>query len=1260
MNVLKIFDLGDGQIRISLRQGSTDLECPHSIPFTDPITREDRKELRWYLEEYLRYPYGAEEYRAQKVEKKMKEWGESLFTRVLARCDFYHNPYEIYQEAVRDGPENCELCIISENSDFLNIPWELLRDPTPGVGYLAPLLGGFYRKHTGHKIKSLTEFTGGPFRILLVVCRPGGKQDLPLGTVARPILEALRPLRPWIHLDVLRPPTFDALVKRLNAHRGYYHLVHFDGHGTSGSLRQGGGEEGYLMFEKEDGTKDIISSEDLGQALANCKVSLFVLNACQSAKEGKYDPYSSVASQLVAVGAKGVIAMSYSVYAVAACKFMQQFYETLVKHKSLSEAVAAGRRKLYADPYRETAIGSLKLRDWMVPTLYQQEYEFIPIPETRIAPLEEDSISLVLQKAKEVCPEGRFGFIGRDYDILRIERALKNDDTPWVLITGLGGIGKTELAYGFARWYAETGSCPGGVFVTSFKEKADFDQVIGSIWVFGAEFSVLSEEEQYNDLVSYLQENPCLLIWDNFETVAGYSQGAVPPATDEEQKKLSRFLKALRGSKSRVIITTGKPDEDWLGISYELIEIAGLTKWDTGELAKSILKTVGRLPEEFRADPEYTRLLDLLKGHPRSMEVVLSHLRIKSPAEIIEALQHRIGSLGDVLDTSLGYVFTQLSEKTQKCLPFIGLFTSYVNETFLDHLFSDEQVYREAMDETLDVAGWKTVLEEAASVGLIRQIWNGEYELHPTLSPFLRQQLISMVGEDGLRRLDEEFMKYYGHIADFSYEMVTKGDPICHVFKKVDEANLLRALRLAEMNEQWRIIHVIIRTLKEFYESSGRFNEWNALRRRLFDIIDKKISLHADSDQANLWRYLIGEETIHALQYRKLDIAEDAYKKVLKFLDSLHDPNVIPEMASCWYQLGRVAEEREHYEDAEKWYLKALEIFEHLGLEQKVAESHHQLGVIAQKQGQSDEARKYYEKALETFEYLGLKPLVACEYHNLGTIAQERHLLEDAEKWYLKALVVYQNLRLEQQIAEQYHSLGTIAQERHLLDDAEKWYLKAVEMRVQIGLEQEVADDYHRLGMIAEERRRFDDAEKWYLEALEILERLGLEQDAADECHALGVYAQKQNQFDGAKKWYEKALKIFKRLGLEQDTAVEYYHLGMAAQLLHQFDEAEQWYGNALKIYEQLGNLPLLVKPLAGFGVLRFQQHKYNESVSILGEALVINERYQMEFTEQILANLALVMGAMGEEEFTHAWQRVFNQEPPLEILHKIMTNIEK
>ena len=310
--------------------------------------------------------------------------------------------------------------------------------------------------------------------------------------------------------------------------------------------------------------------------------------------------------------------MSYSVYATSSSLFMQRFYERLIGHVSLSEAVAAGRQELHTTPQRRSVIGPLELRDWMVPTLYQQEVSYIPIPPAIKAGAEGEPAQeapVQHEALEKLCPEGRFGFVGRDYDLLRIERMLRDPAAPWVLLTGIGGTGKTQLAYGFARWYTETGGCPGGVFATSFKEKAGIGQVIGSIAGYGTDFSVLPVEQQVETLVRYLRDTPSLLVWDNVETVTGYPQGCKPLATEEEQAALARFLQALRGGKSRVLITTRKPNEDWLGIAYQLLEVTGLAEQDAGELAERILKNVGRQPQDFKDDPEYSGLLKPLLGH---------------------------------------------------------------------------------------------------------------------------------------------------------------------------------------------------------------------------------------------------------------------------------------------------------------------------------------------------------------------------------------------------------------------------------------------------------------------------------------------------------------------------------------------------------------------------------------------------------------------------------------------------------------------
>ena len=1194
MNLLHVVDLGVGQIEVGWRRGNEIPRHYSPLPFEDPLSSEDRRELRWYLEEYLQFPYGAEESHARRVEEKMGEWGEALFSQVFPKVEADPDPRAFYQEAVRAGLEQCELCVSSEHTedtDFLNIPWELIRDPTPGRGYLAPSLGGLFRQRSGQAIQAPLEISHDePFRILLIIARPLGEKDIPLGTVSRPMLEALRPLRPRVQLEVLRPPTFEALVKRLEDNPGFYHLVHFDGHGVfapsgSGPTMAYGAKlgRGHLVFEKNDGTEDIINSEDLGQALATCKVPLFVLNACQSAEEGQTEAYASVAAQLVAIGAKGVVAMSYSVYADAAASFMERFYEKLVGGAPLSAAVAGGRKRLFAQPDRESVVGSLELRDWMVPTLYQQEQGYVPIPGVDAVTVAEEQTEEAVrrQKAEEACPAGRFGFIGRDYDILRLERALRDDQKPWVLLSGMGGIGKTELAFGFARWYAETGGCPGGVFAASFKEKADFGQVIGSIVGHGTDFSRLSEEKQWRYLVGYLRDHGCRLVWDNFETVGGYPEGAEPLATEEEREALSKFVKALRGGRSRVLITTRKLKEESLHIAPELIELGGLAQRDASLMAREILKSVGRTPEEFRQDPRYAELIKLLRGHPRSLEVVLPHLRNRSPAELIDAIVNRVDYLGESLeDASLTYAFHQLSEKTRKHLPLVGLFASHVHVGTLAMFGTtgteEAQAYGDLMGECIDAAGWTGVLSEATACGLLSSVTPQLHEIHPTLPAFLRRQLMGSVGEEGLRRLDAEFVRLYAALADEANRRLPDGEEEGIIAIGVEEANFLRAMRLAEAEERWALVRIIASMLFKFYEVRGRGQEGDAPVTRLQERVGRATPGASDRDRGDLWVYLLGHEADRALQRQQLSVAESKYRAGLNYLESLGDPGVAARMAVGFHQMGIIAQERNRYEEAERWFRGAMEIRERLGLEPSAAE----------------------------------------DYYHLGRIAQARARFEDAWDWYTKAQEVFQRHGLKRQAARAEHQLGRISEESANLNDAEQRYLSALGTFLSLGLEAEAAYEYHHLGGVALERGELDEADRLCRKALGIRERRRLQRDAASDHHMLGIIAQQRGRFDEAEEWYRKELDI-----------------------LGEFEQ------------------PTLQAPALGqLGLLRSVQDRPREAVSYLGKALAMAVEYGASDAAQILAALTILMQKMGETEFTAVWKEAFEGgEPPLDLIRKVL-----
>ena len=107
-----------------------------------------------------------------------------------------------------------------------------------------------------------------------------------------------------------------------------------------------------------------------------------VLNACQSGAVGK-ELEAAVATRLLAEGVSSVVAMAYSVYAVAAAEFMAAFYERLFAGDRVSAAVGAGRRRLAARPERPSPKGEMALADWVIPVHYQRRDIHFPALATR-------------------------------------------------------------------------------------------------------------------------------------------------------------------------------------------------------------------------------------------------------------------------------------------------------------------------------------------------------------------------------------------------------------------------------------------------------------------------------------------------------------------------------------------------------------------------------------------------------------------------------------------------------------------------------------------------------------------------------------------------------------------------------------------------------------------------------------------------------------------------------------------------------------
>jgi hypothetical protein len=601
--------------------------------------------LRWYLEEFLDYPFDPETKHAELVQAALRRWGEQAFAALF-------NTRETggwLNEAKKKGYANLHLQIVSNDPGVLAWPWEALYDRPAGC-----------RLAHACQIERLVEKLDDPpqgkklprdrVNILLVIARPY-ERDVRFRSIARPLVEMAARGDILANVEVLRPPTLDRLREHLRQNPGHYHILHFDGHGGYGNEPPTAADphtfqgpmQGRLIFENAEGGPDPVAAEALSELLRECAVPAVVLNACQSAMldDRADDPFASVAAALLKAGMRSVTAMSHSLYVSGAQQFLPAFYGRLFATGSLADAVRAGRQQMLAKPERVCVLGTFKLEDWLVPVLYQQsapDFRFVKKAKPK-GPVE----TRLPEQAQD--QRNPYGFIGRDGPLLELERALRRPPAG-ILITGLGGVGKTTLARGLLHWLEQTGGLEDEVFWFGFADIRSAEYVFNRLGeaCCGANFAALPMEQKLNALESVCKKRRLLIVWDNFESARGIAGTAVTGNLPEADCGLLRnFLERLRGGPTKVLITSRSP-EDWLTPANRyVLKLGGLDGEERWEFANTILRDLGR--KVGRGDKAFDDLMKLLNGHPLSMRVVLPRLENQTATALSQALQANFEAL---------------------------------------------------------------------------------------------------------------------------------------------------------------------------------------------------------------------------------------------------------------------------------------------------------------------------------------------------------------------------------------------------------------------------------------------------------------------------------------------------------------------------------------------------------------------------------------------------------------------------------------
>jgi WD40 repeat protein len=551
-----------------------------------------------------------------------------------------------------------------------------------------------------------------PETILIFAANPSGQPQLRLDHEVREIQNGLRHSRKHFevrHVWATRPQD---LRRSLLDHKPLY--VHFCGHGAGAA---GIVLEGHLVAA--DALAGLF-------ALFSDRIKCVVLNAC----------YSSIQAHAIVQHIDYVVGMSKSIGDSAAIEFSTAFYDALGAGESVEFAFALGCN----------AIQLIGIPEHLTPQL---------LTRATVAPSSAPSAVPATQETTHRDWDGAPAvsqLYGRDADAELLRSWILGESCRVVLITGLGGVGKTDLVTCLGRG----GNQSEGTSATlAAGIHEHFDAVI---WrsllnvpppedLFGDMVAVLSEHrrtlrplphQQIEDVLRCLQERRCLVILDNVEAVL--KPGDPQMRYREGYEAYGAFFEQAGRSthKSCLLLTSReKPravaDLEGAHKPVRSLSLAGIGKAESQSLFAQIGAFSGR-------STDWDRIVRLYNGNPLALELAARHIDQVFDGDLGAFLgigRPVIADLEELLDWHLN----RLSQEEQELVYWLAIEREPVNLVVLyDNLVSTRS--RQNTASTLQSLQRRIPLERAG---------NGSFALQPVLIEHITARLVSQI-VDGFER----------------------------------------------------------------------------------------------------------------------------------------------------------------------------------------------------------------------------------------------------------------------------------------------------------------------------------------------------------------------------------------------------------------------------------------------------------------------------------------------------------------------------
>jgi len=796
--------------------------------------------------------------------------------------------------------------------------------------------------------------------------------------------------------------------------------------------------------------------------------------------------------------------------------------------------------------------------------------------------------------------------VGRQREIVQIERALADPDINVVTIYGVGGTGKTVLARFVVERQREDNHFPGGIVWIDCRIEDSQSKILAVIARATRVEPSLNLSELRESVLSHLHSAPTLLVFDAYEMVADNDEvlsfvGRLPKPT-----------KALIVSRQRVRV----PGRE---ISLRL---ESLTEVETLELLRQSLG-----PEQWdEADKDALRGIHRWTGGlPLAVVLVASLLKQGwSLPAILAQLREGAISTERVVERIIDQLDPTLSEKQRQFLEALSVFAHPVDGA--------------AVAAVAEMENWRLSGEALARKAAI-EITDGRYALHPFVRTYFRDR----IAPGQLKVLQQRMVQYY--LAFFEKSQ----DDFDHLDR--EWLNIQYAVETAYHNQLSQLFIAFVLHLGNFLTAHGYENEY---RKWIGQALEDSDKLGDSGIRAVLLHNL-------AVQYQQrgdLEGAVELYKQSLALKEAAGD---LAAESATLTNIGSVYRSRGDIRSAIGYYERALAISQQIGDLSGETNILGSLGVSYADLGDFRRAIAYYEQALAIGREIGDRQGEANVLGNLGAAYAALGDFRRAIAYYEEALAIGREIRDRQGEASLYTNLGvtysnlySVTGDSSNIHRALNFYYQALKTfkpetypLEYATLQNNIANIYATL-QTGDKAENIEQAIAHYQEALRIRTSESYPLDWAATQNNLAIAFSQRFRGDRAENLrraiasYEQALRIYTRENSPYDWLRVTTNLSTAYAELGEWPEAKAQATAILQSFQStmldFDSLKALLPWYQRLGELAIQNQDTEFATRIFAEAIHRFEVQGKKAPDVINNKLVELREQLGDDRFVLIW----------------------